>query len=279
MSMKHARLPLCYDPKMHKKSNDNPLELLKSAQSAQMNGDIKMATKIYEQYYSCRPLLTKCIPKINRRSNAPRLSIIVPCHNSGRYLEECIASILDQEFADFELILINDGSSDNSLDIICRKAEIDRRIIVINNSIPSGSAGLPRNQGINIARGELIGFVDSDDWIERTYFQVLVDAIDQNEADVAISKGFINHEENNSKERIYPSNWEIKSSEPNLSCTHLSSMIWDKVYKTNHQRSHSIGILSGSVDVPFISKYISIAIKQSLQILKHIIIVEKEKDQ
>ena len=86
----------------------------------------------------------------------PEISIIVPVYNSEKYLEECIKSILNQTFADFELILIDDGSHDSS-GLICDKyAEKDKRIIVVHQE-NKGICGA-RNAGLDIARGKYIGF-------------------------------------------------------------------------------------------------------------------------
>ncbi len=86
----------------------------------------------------------------------PEISIIVPVYNSEKYLEECIKSILNQTFADFELILIDDGSDDSS-GLICDKyAEKDKRIIVVHQE-NKGICGA-RNAGLDIARGKYIGF-------------------------------------------------------------------------------------------------------------------------
>ena len=235
-------------------------QLLKKAQEAQINGELEQARSLFQQYYSQRPFRYKYLPERalegNNHESTPRLSIIVPCHNSEQYIEQCIDSILDQEFADFELIIVDDCSTDNSLSIIMRKALDDQRIVVIKNDKASGSAGLPRNQALKIAKGDLIGFVDSDDWVGPSYFQCLVNALDKGNADVVISQGFINHAGEGFNERTYPDMWKIKCSNPDLSCTHMSSMIWDKVYKKSLLDRHQIrlGSYPAAVDVPFILK-------------------------
>lgn len=93
--------------------------------------------------------------------NIPLLSIIVPVYNVEFYLENCLKSILSQSFTDFELILVNDGSKDNS-GLICEKyANIDNRIILIEKN--NGGLSSARNAGLKIAKGKYITFVDSDD--------------------------------------------------------------------------------------------------------------------
>lgn len=99
----------------------------------------------------------------------PILSIIVPVYNVEKYLEECINSILNQSFKDFELILVNDGSKDSSGFICDSYAEKDSRIIVLHRSNQGTSAA--KNTGIDIARGDYIAFVDSDDFVSEDYYQ------------------------------------------------------------------------------------------------------------
>ncbi|MGL4866631.1 MAG: glycosyltransferase family 2 protein [Cetobacterium sp.] len=89
-----------------------------------------------------------------------KISIIVPVYMVESYLARCIDSILAQTFKDFELILINDGSLDNSGKICDKYAEKDKRVVVIHKKNTGCSAS--RNEGIKIAKGEYIGFVDSD---------------------------------------------------------------------------------------------------------------------
>ena len=104
-------------------SSDLINELLKNAQAAELNGNIDEAALLYQSYYSQRPFNSQYFPNLTSsgyRKN-PRLSIIVPCHNSAKYIEECIDSILTQSFTDYELIIVDDGSTDNSFALILEK--------------------------------------------------------------------------------------------------------------------------------------------------------------
>lgn len=95
------------------------------------------------------------------------ISIIVPVYNVKKYLPQCIDSVINQTYTDWELILINDGSKDNS-GIICDEyASKDERIKVIHKN--NEGVSIARNSGIELAKGEYICFIDSDDWIEPTY--------------------------------------------------------------------------------------------------------------
>lgn len=92
------------------------------------------------------------------------ISIIVPVYNAHKTLRRCLDSILKQDFSDIQIIAINDGSSDDSLDILKEYAFIDKRIDVINQE--NQGVSVARNKGIVSAKGEYIMFVDSDDYIE-----------------------------------------------------------------------------------------------------------------
>ncbi|MEK5333840.1 glycosyltransferase family 2 protein [Lysinibacillus sp. FSL W8-0992] len=114
----------------------------------------------------------------------PFLSIIVPIYNVGHYLKECIDSILNQKFEDFELILVNDGSTDNSSKICDDYAEHDPRIVVIHKE--NGGLVSARKAGILAAHGKYIGYVDSDDWIEADMYQSLCGAAKVHDVDIVI---------------------------------------------------------------------------------------------
>lgn len=101
--------------------------------------------------------------------NTPLLSIIVPIYNTATFLNRCIDSILTQKYTHFELILIDDGSKDQSGKICDEYAQKDSRIVVIHK--PNGGQSSARNAGLNIAKGDYITFVDSDDYISMDCYQ------------------------------------------------------------------------------------------------------------
>ena len=107
----------------------------------------------------------------------PKISVIVPVYNVEKYLLECVDSILAQTFTDFELILINDGSQDNSGAICDEYADKDSRIAVIHQENQGQAAA--RNNAIVIAKGEWITFVDSDDLIHPQMLEILFNAVDE----------------------------------------------------------------------------------------------------
>jgi len=123
----------------------------------------------------------------------PKISIIVPVHNVQQYLCICVDSILNQTFSDFELLLIDDGSRDNSGKLCDEYAEKDCRVNVVHQKHQGVSAA--RNHGIELARGELICFIDSDDWVEKDLLNSLY--IKSNSLDLTIltsvAYDFYNH--------------------------------------------------------------------------------------
>jgi len=114
----------------------------------------------------------------------PILSIIVPVFNVEKYLHQCVDSILTQTFSNFELILVNDGSTDGSGKICDYYVNHDNRVQVIHKS--NGGHTSSRNAGMSIAKCDYIGFVDSDDWIDPNMYQYLMNAIQTYQADIAI---------------------------------------------------------------------------------------------
>lgn len=114
----------------------------------------------------------------------PKISIIVPVYNVEKYLDRCIDSILNQDFEDFELILVNDGATDQCPEICDKYRKKDERIIVLNKE--NGGLSSARNAGLNIARGEYVGFVDSDDWISRNMYSMLYQICEKENLDMSI---------------------------------------------------------------------------------------------
>lgn len=111
------------------------------------------------------------------------ISVIVPVYNVSKYLSNCINSILNQTYDDFELILVDDGSTDNSLNICNEFAKIDSRIIVLTKL--NGGQGSARNLGLENAKGNYIVFVDGDDWIEKNLLEVLLNNLKKYDADIS----------------------------------------------------------------------------------------------
>ena len=113
------------------------------------------------------------------------VSIIVPVYNTEEYIRQCLDSILNQTYQNFECLLINDGSSDNSADICREFVAKDTRFRYFEKE--NGGVSSARNLGIERSEGAYITFVDSDDWVDSDYLEVLYSAILEEQADIAVS--------------------------------------------------------------------------------------------
>jgi len=112
-----------------------------------------------------------------------KVSLIILVYNAENYLRKCLDSAIAQTLRDIEIIIVNDGSTDSSISIIREYEEKEKRIKVINQQ--NGGIGTARNFGLNVASGDFIGFLDSDDWIDTSFLEKLyLAAIEQN-ADIA----------------------------------------------------------------------------------------------
>ena len=167
--------------------------------------------------------------------NRPLLSIVVPVYKVERFLEKCVQSILSQTVADFELILVDDGSPDSCPEMCDRFAHHDSRIRVIHQQ-NKGLSGA-RNAGIDIATGTYIGFVDSDDYIAPDMYEKLLDAIRREEAQIAICNFQLVDEQgghlDTTIDRLDPGTYtgmEIlhKVAEPNATPYQVA---WNKLYR------------------------------------------------
>ena len=123
----------------------------------------------------------------------PKISIIVPVYNVEQYLERCVESILKQTVDNFELLLINDGSSDNSGQLCDELSRRDNRIRVLH--IQNGGVSNARNLGIQSSRGEWISFIDSDDFVTEYYLETLLQPVEIDET-IGFSIGKLHHIQN-----------------------------------------------------------------------------------
>lgn len=188
------------------------------------------------------------------------ISIIVPVYNVEKYLEKCIQSVLKQTYKKFEVIFINDGSTDNSLDILKKYREIDERIIIINKV--NAGTGAARNDGLDRAKGEFISFLDSDDWYEQDYLEKLYKNLKTNNSDVAICnlKVVYENEKKVKNLNIYSFQKINLKEEPKKLLRILEMpVLWNKLYKMEVIRKYRIEFptLSKGEDVIFLYRFFS----------------------
>jgi len=112
-----------------------------------------------------------------------KVSVIVPCHNVGKFLPKCLESLTGQTFHDIDIVAVENGSTDNTLEVLRKYASADTRITVLTTDIPSQQNA--RNMGIKAASGEYFMFCDADDWFSPDMCEIMYKAITENETDVA----------------------------------------------------------------------------------------------
>lgn len=131
--------------------------------------------------------IIKGYPEREDRRAVVTLSVIVPVYNAKKYLAECLESIIAQTYSDMEIIVIDDGSTDGSAEICDRYARADSRVHVIHQE--NRGCIYVRSSGIRKSNGKYIGFVDSDDWIETDFYQVLMSTAEEKNCDI-VSMGY-----------------------------------------------------------------------------------------
>ena len=159
------------------------------------------------------------------------VSIIVPVYNTGKYLKRCMDSLIHQTLENIEIICINDGSTDNSHEILEYYASKDERIKIINQANMGLSSA--RNRGIGSAIGEYIGFVDSDDWVDRDFFEKLYYAAKKYNADIAAAS-ILQDDGVDSKTFVSLSSEAVFSSaEKKYKACNIPRRcyVWNKIYK------------------------------------------------
>lgn len=169
-----------------------------------------------------------------------KVSIIVPIYNAEKYLDRCMQSIYAQTLTEYEIILVNDGSKDNSLALCKEYAKKDSRVCVIDKE--NGGAGSARNAGIEIAKGEYIAFPDADDWFEKEMYQDLYDLAKSGNFDIVFS-GVNYYQQGKTGEMVYSRSASCEAVEFNTQkecrqrvmelfpTTTIFDVPWNKLYK------------------------------------------------
>ncbi len=165
-----------------------------------------------------------------------KVSIIIPVYNASFYLEKCIRSILAQTLEEIELIIVNDGSTDDSVTIVRDFEKEDKRIIVINSVNRGVSAA--RNKGLEIANGEWIAFADADDWMQPDMLVTLYEAATKSNAGMAVCNVQMISHGHPSKKRLKLKEGLFNFKEqPGIALEHMMNFSfdyanWNKIYKS-----------------------------------------------
>ena len=130
-------------------------------------------------------------------TNCPKVSIIIPVYNVEKYLKKCLDSVINQTLKDIEIICIDDGSTDSSYTILNEYAQKDNRFVILKQK--NNGAGAARNKGIEIAKGEYLYFLDSDDFVDITLLEKAHTKIKENDCDICIFKNYFYND--NTKEK------------------------------------------------------------------------------
>lgn len=165
-------------------------------------------------------------------SKEPLISVIVPVYNVKDYLRKCLDSICSQTYRNLDIIIIDDGSTDGSGEICDEYATKDPRIKVLHKE--NGGQSVARNRGLDIAKGDYIAFVDSDDWLESEMYQDLYDNIVRYDADISMCS-YIQHypgreraKRDSDKTFVWTGREAIRQL---IKGKRVTSFLWDKLYR------------------------------------------------
>lgn len=174
-----------------------------------------------------------------------KLSIIIPIYNAEKYLRKCLDSLICQSMREMEIICVNDGSKDGSLDILRKYGEKDKRVIIVNQQ--NGGPANARKAGYDISKGEYIALVDADDWVEKDIYSNVIDKMEAVDADIGIFNWYFNDDCKQTpclsidKECVIEDKEMIYKLSLSALCPKANPMIagrheavpWNKVYKRN----------------------------------------------
>lgn len=157
------------------------------------------------------------------------LSVIIPVYNVKPYLEKCVESIVDQTYHNLQIILVDDGSTDGSQTICDELAQKDSRIVVIHKE--NGGPSTARNVGMDRAKGDYIAFVDSDDWLERNMYEVLINQLEAHDADL-VACSFYECKGDEKKAVGDSKNISVFNTEEIfINKNQLRFLVWNKVFR------------------------------------------------
>lgn len=162
----------------------------------------------------------------------PKVSVIVPVYNVEKYLRQCIECLLNQTLKEIEIILVNDGSTDNSL-LICQEyAAKDKRVKLVSKE--NGGQSSARNYGLEFVNSEYVGFVDSDDWVSPNFYETLYEAITKNRCDIAATSAIRKYNYRQTYRYHYSEEFVANTLEEKIKTANIPKCcyIWNKLYKT-----------------------------------------------
>lgn len=210
----------------------------------------------------------------------PKVSVIIPVYNVEEYLPECLDSVVNQTLKDIEIICVDDGSTDNSLEILKEYAKKDPRIKVLTQK--NQGAGAARNKGLKVAEGEYLYFIDGDDYIEPEALKKVYDRITETNAEICVFKNGVYQQ---TTDTLEPCNWEHliqnipnkqtfnKYDIPTVFFQFCNIPAWSKFYRTSFIRKNNLKFqnLKTCNDVYF--NYMSLVSAKSITFLNETLLV------
>ena len=170
----------------------------------------------------------------------PKISIIIPVYNIENYIIECLESVLAQTYTDYEVIIVNDGSTDNSVQVISdfiKEKNLDNFVLL---SKENGGPASTRNFAMKVAKGDWFAFVDGDDWLEPQYLQVMWDALEKNDVDLCYT-GSRAYNEKNKTFTPWLSFSEYSGKMPeDIGYLYSFSTVWAHLYKRKIIEKHGV---------------------------------------
>ncbi len=160
-----------------------------------------------------------------------KVSVVIPVYNVEKYIRQCLDSVVNQTLREIEIICINDGSKDNTLDILKEFAQKDSRIVLVDKE--NEGLSIARNQGTEIACGEYISYIDSDDWVDIHYLEELYNAAKKYNSDVACSSIIRVTGGRRRNKLIYKKEEFTRDIDKKNELTNVPiySYVWNKIYK------------------------------------------------
>lgn len=191
----------------------------------------------------------------------PKVSIIVPIYNAEKYLNRCITSILEQTYKNIELILINDGSTDSSEEIILHMQEENKDIIKYYKQENKG-VSKTRNFGITVATGKYIMFVDNDDYIDKDYVEQYVNVAERGKYDLVIG----GYRRVNSKNKIF-----LERKIPNTKWgRYITLTPWGRIFKKSYITENDIQFLSSNIGEDIYFNIQAVNISNNIAIIEYV---------
>ena len=161
-----------------------------------------------------------------------KISVIIPIYNVEKYLKRCIESIIKQTYSNLEIILVDDGSPDGCAKICDEYKNKDERIVVIHKK--NGGLSDARNAGLKVATGEIISYIDSDDYVDLDMYEKMTKAMEEKNADIVVCGTNIDYEDGHTKEKCEKEEKSFNREEALIELNSFKSFdmaVWNKLYK------------------------------------------------